>query len=174
MMNLKSLQGMALIAVLIFLEVFSLLGLYALQNNILQNRMLKNNWEKFQLRKIAREQLTKAGVQLDLQIPSCVVAVSSDLPSQPFSYWQANACVGKEGIFEYYYVVEMFGNDACAVLDGSKLTVDFYRVSLLVMSSSDGRVILQGTMVKPDGLNNKCDSVIHYVSPGWQQKVELV
>jgi hypothetical protein len=175
-------RGIALVAVLIFIEIFSVLGLFALQSNLQENKLTHRIWAKSIMRSAAEAKLSALENKLTQIMPSCHIPETPApiLVSNTLAWWRAISCVGIFRLFQYYYVIEFLGNDACAYLqsfdENSEASVSYYRVSLLMMSNTDSgaRLILQSTIVRPATRGETCREYRHRVTPGRQMLRELM
>lgn len=167
----KSQIGIALIAVLVFMQIFSMLSWYFMENVLLEIKMARQVWQRQSLFHVAEYLLH----QVEAGSPNCLVPVTATeiLSHEPLTWWQsAETCAGNFQKFQYYYVTEFLGNDPCAVIGHA--AADYYRITLLAMMKTGGsQVLLQGTMIKPNIPPVKCESVSHQVRPGEQSWREL-
>lgn len=159
-------QGLVLIVVLFMLEVFALLGLYAIKSNSWEMRMAREYWQKQQMLLMAERALSDA--EKNVLTARCRIPITSAsvLVRQPFAWWHT-ACTGESVAFEYYYVFEVMGLDACIeVGDG---VADYYRLSLLVVPKGDVRakLLLQST-VATRGVGGECEGNKHIGKLGRQ------
>ena len=173
----SSQQGFALILVLIFLEIFSLLSITALQSNILAARMTHNQWHKNTLIYAANQQLTSLASQSSF---SCLMQPipTQKLIQRPLSVWQQSSCTGNLSAFTYYYVVETLGNDSCAHIINTAIntTVNYYRITLLLIDSLHPAIktLLQATTVTPGTGGNVCHAVMREIMNGQQTLHKLI
>jgi Tfp pilus assembly protein PilX len=182
MISYSSRKGMVLIAVLIFLEIFSILGLYALQANLWENKLTQRFWVKNVMDSVAKAELVTAENRLVQSLSNCKIQSTSAsiLASQDIAWWRSVSCAGIFRMFQYYYVIEFLGNDPCAYLQGadesSASIAGYYRITVLITSSYDPgqKVMLQSSMVKPAMQDRICNSRRHGVTQGRQMMRELI
>jgi Tfp pilus assembly protein PilX len=178
----SSRNGMVLIAVLIFLEIFSILGLYALQANLWENKLTQRFWVKSVMESVAKVELATAESRLDQSLSNCKIQPTSAsiLASHEIAWWRSVSCAGIFRMFQYYYVIEFLGNDPCAYLqdvdESSASIAGYYRITVLITSSHDPgqKVMLQSSMVKPATQDMLCNRRRHGVTQGRQMVRELI
>jgi Tfp pilus assembly protein PilX len=160
-------KGMALISVLLFLLIFSLLSLTAIESNIVERKIYYANWRK--------QQMVTAGqqimAQISQQVPShCMIKPTpvSQLLAQSFTSWQHSSCVGNMQAFLYYYVIEPLGSDACGQLLNAN--ADYYRITLLLVDAQHITVktVMQNTVAQPAPVRQECKSTIRMMTGGVQ------
>jgi Tfp pilus assembly protein PilX len=160
-------RGMALISVLLFLLIFSLLSLTAMENNILERKIHYASWRKLQMVSAAHEIMGHISQQLPSQ---CMIKPTpvSQLLAQTFTTWQQSSCVGNMQGFLYYYVIEPLGSDACAQL--INVNADYYRITLLLVDAQHitAKTILQYTVARPALTRQVCKSTIRLITGGVQ------
>jgi hypothetical protein len=174
-------RGMALMAVLIFLEVFSVLGLFALQGNLRESQLTHRFWAKSLMASAAKVKLTLLERQFNSGVSTCQIAQTPApvLVRHALAWWQSVSCVGIFRSFQYYYVIEFLGNDPCAYLAGfdaePAASVGYYRMSLLMLRdpNSGQRLILQSSIAAPVMHGAICKTQRHRVLPGRQMLREL-
>ncbi|TAK78791.1 MAG: hypothetical protein EPO11_00910 [Gammaproteobacteria bacterium] len=162
-MSLSKSKGFTLFVVLIFLQIFSMMGLYGLTTVALIIKMNQDEWQREVNVDNARTVLygltTIDGLNCFIPITS-----PSALAKQTMDWWQSNACSGNSAGNPYYYVVESLGKDACGVIGGQ--IAAYYRVSLRF-----GTILLQGTLAQGDEMAS-CDQP-HHVVAGYQMWREI-
>jgi len=173
-------QGIALLMVLIFMLIISLLGLCMLQMAIFETKQSQLIWQRNEVRFAAEQALRIVEDNLQVYVPYCVIPVATvaQLLSYSLRWWQSpQSCAGNFQTFQYYYVVELLGNDPCGYiqLDLQKSFATYLRITLLGVSG-DTRILLQSTIVKSSRAGDdslSCDSVSHVVNVGRQMWREL-
>jgi hypothetical protein len=178
----SSRRGMVLIVVLIFLEIFSILGLSALQANLWENKLTQRFWVKNIMKSIAKAELATVESKLITALPNCLIPVTSAsiLASHEIDWWRSISCAGIFRMFQYYYVIEFLGDDSCAYLSGideiPASIAGYYRITVLITSSHDPgqKVILQSSIVKPITQDVICNRRRHGVAAGRQMVRELI
>lgn len=160
-------QGFALVTVLLFLQILTLLGLYALQQSRLTFKMT-DNYFQHQLLVNAAESALKIA---ENSAPVCQKSIMNreELLSQPFSFWQSLPCKGMINGFSYYYITEALGSDACIAILSQAGIANYFRVTVLTTSSHQTiKVLLQTILVKPVYSSEICHGPHHSVSLGRQ------
>jgi Tfp pilus assembly protein PilX len=178
----SSRQGLVLIAVLIFLEIFSILGLYELQANLWESKLTQRFWVKSVMGSAAKATLAKAENNLLQSLSNCKIQTTSasTLASHEIAWWHAVSCAGIFRMFQYYYVIEFLGNDPCAYLQGidesSASIAEYYRITVLIASLHDPgqKVMLQSSIVRPAMQDRICNTRRHGVTQGRQMMRELI
>lgn len=170
-------SGIVLVTVLIFLQLFAILNLYALEASWLEVKMSRYAWQSQEALIAAENALSKAEKKLIHQIPHCLVPMmpTSELMMHPLSWWQLWACTDKFYLFQYYYVTEDLGEDSCADIEQYAGRAHYYRITLLsvVKKLSNQRIILQSTVIKPDNVKQSCNQSHHTATIGRQMWREL-
>jgi Tfp pilus assembly protein PilX len=160
-------QGMAMISVLLFLLMFSLLSLSAMESNILERKMYYASWRKLQMLSAGRQIMAGISQQLPSQ---CMIKPTpvSQLLAQSFTSWQHSSCVGNMQAFLYYYVIEPLGSDACGQLLNAN--ADYYRITLLLVDAQHITVktVMQNTVAQPAPVRQECKSTIRMMTSGVQ------
>jgi len=172
----SSQQGIAFLAVLIFMQIIAMFSLCAIETIIVETRTAHGYYQHHLLFTVAEGALKQAE-RSNLAACDIPVTASAELPTEPLEWWQSHAsCAGNFQQFEYYYVTEYLGNDACAyVLPDKKTTADYFRVTVLATDNSgDQKVFLQTTFVKSSPLSTTCDRSVHSVQAGRQSWNEIV
>lgn len=167
-------QGIALIVVLIFLQVLTILGLGAMQMTLFETKQAQMLWKKHVIENLADRALMEVEHDLSLAIPACQIqaTAASELASHPISWWQnLPACSSNLETVHYFYVVEFLGVDPCAVIQTtpSKVIANYYRISLLAISGNS-KFLFQTSYVTPnyDSGSVMCLGVAHQVRMGRQ------
>ncbi len=176
-------SGFILLVALITLQILSLLGLFALQSYLWESRMLHQFWLRQEMMATATYQMQQAEKKLLYSAPSCLIpkTAAALLITKSHSWWQSVSCHGNFHQFQYYYVMESLGDDACADMEQLQPAViksiaSYFRITLFMMSSSNllQYVILQRTVVKPHAVASLCTGQHHRVLMGEQSSRELI
>ncbi|MHB1947308.1 MAG: hypothetical protein ACYCQI_04245 [Gammaproteobacteria bacterium] len=175
----KNMQGIALLVVLLFMQIIAIFGLYALQMAILETKQAQLTWRRNEIRSFAEQALYTAENNLQINVPHCVIPVTpvAQILSYPLSWWRSpQSCAGNFQTFQYYYRVELVGNDPCGYIQlyPQKNFATYFRITLLGVSG-DTKILLQSTIIKPNrgDDSSSCSSVSHVVSIGRQMWREL-
>jgi hypothetical protein len=153
---MKMHQGHVLIIVLVFLMIFSFMGLHSL---IYTAEMIKTTHDK-----ITKDNNLLSANQLLKQIENHLVSSTSPcmvplMPAfmfakKPLFWWQHYGCHGRFRDAEYYYVIEFLEKDSCGIIKEKQYNDNlafFQRVTLCFSprQSIVEKIILQSTIVKP-------------------------
>jgi len=175
-------RGIVLIAVLLFLSIFSLLGLYAIENSVRQTKITREDLGRYIMRESAEYLLRQVALALPQAMPTCLITVmpASEIAKQPLQWWKIKGCGGNFRSFQYYYVTEFIGTDTCAymnpaVSENKAITVaDYYRITLFVSREEIGeKIFLQSVVVRPNSVTMPCEASSHFVVTGSQSFREL-
>jgi hypothetical protein len=152
----NSQHGMALIVVLIFMQILSILSWYAIETSLLEMKMAKNFGRHQIGLHIAEQILYHSEKELQAHSASCLIPISSlaTLLAKPIDWWQSGiTCAGNFHQFQYHYTVEFLGNDVCGEVGNA--TADYFRITLLVLNNRE-KILLQSTIVKPGHSEGEC------------------
>jgi Tfp pilus assembly protein PilX len=167
-------RGIVLIMVLIFLGVFALLSLYALQTIIWENKTTDLYWRKHKLILATDFALQQVEANIKNAHTNCMIPITavSKLISQD---WQSLSCTGNFSLFQYYYVIEFLGPEPCAQT-GKKTIAAYYRITLMALQNPDTgmQVIMQSTTAEPEASSGNCREKIYNVTSGRQSLRLLV
>ena len=172
--NVKHSYGFVLIVVLIYLQLFSIFSLYALENSLIASKQSKNTLEQNRLFIAAERVLRFAENKLMSESPNCFIPITSvnDLLNKPVDWWQQTGCKGSIHERSYYYIIELLEDNPCAVADNYQSS--YYRISvLLTTGDDDNNIRLQSTVIKPTKIDMVCNEKIYQVTPGRQMWREL-
>ncbi len=166
-------KGFALLLVLIFIQIFSLLGFYALESSVLAEKTNNESWKNENIYFISEHILH--GIEMNFQdaLSDCLVK-EGDIIND----WRSpDVCSGQFEGGHYYYVVEKLGEDSCARIqntDINQFSAYYFRITLLVMIEKENiKRIFQSTIVKPDRRVEHCDMSFYWVSRGRQAWREI-
>lgn len=169
---LSSQQGFVLLVVLMLLQVITLLGLYGLAACRIENKVNHDVWTRMQLlNEIEKIHSELEGLSVE-QIQPCLIPLSidQDWSNHDISWWQSQSCAGNFQSMQYYYVIELLGNDACAHPKEVKGSIAvYYRLTLMGRKENqDTQAIVQSTFIKPESISSQCEGSPHLVSTGRQ------
>src|SRR5689334_15861357 len=111
-------KGFVLFTLLLFLQLFSSVGLFALLNISMIMKINQHGWD----RKINQMKtdyiLSLIETNFSTQTVSCLIPVMpvQQLAKEPLSWWQQYSCSGNLDGIRYYYAVEALGKDECAMV----------------------------------------------------------
>ena len=166
------LKGFALVTVLLFLQVFVLLGLYAIEQSRLA---LKTGGSYFQHHIILNN--AENGLKTaEKNAPACEIPViePAKLAMKPSSFWQALSCTRHFQGGQYFYVTEFLGSDPCADIFSQRATAAYFRITLLAVSlHQETSILLQTIIVKPETPAQACHGDHRTVIVGRQMWREL-
>lgn len=167
---MQKMVGFALITLLIFLQVFALLSLFGMQMTRIQTKESQSVWHRHSAQMASEHGLRTAEAKLQTNLPWCIIPIQStaELKKRPLDWWQSSTCTGNFQSLQYYYVVEMLGEDPCAFLKKSQFIANYFRVTLF--SKRDNvEIFLQSTVVTPKERRSQiCDKENHSVTVGRQ------
>ena len=170
-------QGYAFLAMLVFLQLYTLLGLLSLQSAFYAARQLNLEEARFKQSEEAESVLQELEKQLGNRLPACQVpfTTAQQLKNHDLAWWQAYACTQHSVNYQYHYLVEKLAQNPCARLANQpQAGVDFYRLSLLLYSAQNPQLktLLQSTYASPNPALKDCANQPHTVPFGrqsWQQ-----
>lgn len=170
MRRIPSESGFALIIILLFLQFFSVLGMFALLTSHRTLKIINRSWQVRRHWFAARRglQVVEASVfqggSMNCEFRS---APAEYLMSQSSEWWKAHACNGKVTNETYYYMIESLAEDACAYIaksyDNQVYVAKYYRITLRLRN-----VFLQSTIAMPIRMNEPCRERSHWVKQGQQ------
>lgn len=168
---MKNEKGLALFIVLIFLQIFVLLGLYALEKSRLDMKMSGEVWQNYLMQNAAEEVLKKIEIQHEQYPQNCIIPATSTqfLQKQSIDWWRS-FCFEPYSSYLFFYVIEPLGEDSCAQTEDNR-SADYYRITLLeYVQSLDAKLLLQSTIIKPhqNGSISGCQEPVHRVTIGRQ------
>lgn len=170
-------RGMVLLIVLLLMQVLALLSWFATQAVIFQQKMIEQEWQHQTLLQTAKVILVQVEEDVANHVPLCLHTLihPDKLLAKPLAWWRSSAtCAGNFQSFEYYYVVESVGNDACANLTNQSVTVDYFRITVLVKpNKTKHKIYLQSTLIKASKIVQPCIGLQHQVTLGRQTWREL-
>ena len=171
-------RGFVLFTVLIFLQLFSLLGVLSLMSAILELKSTYHAWRQDKERWKSLQIMN--GIESDMlnHLPPCEIAPLSTekIVDMPNAWWQAHACSGGKHVA---YVIENLGLDPCSVMmrkdSNTSQAVIFYRLTLrnAALKEKSAKIILQSTIAIPSSARATCAEVLHPVRAGRQMRRQL-
>ena len=170
-MSLSNLsKGFILFCTLLFLQLFSLIGLYSLMAARLNLTNLIEHKQQADYQEKANSIMHELEKKLQNHIPLCFISVTSGvlLTNRKMEWWKEHGCHVKLAKNEYYYVVERLGKETCIQVinyDNYHDLIDFYRTTLLFLPNhlKKAKVILQKVIVKTNKARTSCSSIRHTV-----------
>lgn len=181
-MNYLSRKGYVLLIVLVFLQIFSLVALFALTQAAQLLRRENARWQSDEYARQANKWMARviAGGAIDSGACAIPITPVSILANRPVSWWRVNTCSANLSKISYYYAIESIGSDACAIIwhspENQTQVAYYYRVSIL-MEPGDGVAranwLIQDTVIKPVDREKECDQETHVVYAGQQARRTL-
>jgi hypothetical protein len=170
-------KGFALISVLIFLHIFSMLALFGLSSAALALKNTHHAWLHDKNLRLAKQILTELETEATQHLPACVISSLSTTKfiAKSKTWWQLTGCQGEQEGMRYFYVLESLGPDACAVIPGTKFQADYYRITILCYPANfvGTKIMLQATLIRPKILRSHCTALAHPVKIGEQMQRQL-
>lgn len=170
-------RGFVLFIVLLFLQLFSMMCLYSLTSVTAMLHTVRDNWDEALHKNTIMRMLNKIESLIPME-SRCILQEPSEgeLFEKPLEWWQQHACADVLDGFLYYYVLEVLGSNACAIVEkydnNQVLTAKYYRITLL--SAVDLYHLVQSTFVVGVGQSEICLSTEHQVKVGRQMQRELL
>ena len=177
----EKIRGYILVVVLLFLQIFSLIGIYMDRHASQIIRKQADNWEEY-LKQSVAEKISR-GIEKNIYygMDSCVLPVMSpaEWRKKSISWWEHHTCSDSDIKIRYHYAIEYLGWDACAVINTNSdlLTkTGYYRVTLMLMELNkvNANYLLQTTVAVPANETTICKDKIHIVQEGRQMQRELI
>lgn len=164
--------GYILIVILMFLQVATLLSLYAIQALWLENKLSHDHLQRMIIYMQVEHLASIIEQQLQETNSICIVQTmsSEELRTKPITWWENESCAGIFQSIQYYYVVEPLGEDPCAHIRQTKeSTANYYRLTLLGLDKDSGdKLLLQSTFVKENPSAHSCEGAVHQIDAGQQ------
>lgn len=154
-------RGYVLLSVLIFMIIFSLVGIHALNASL---NSLKNNehlWQRTSAWYYAHQALTSIEKQLLTYQPTCMLPwiSATEVARKPIDWWQ-HRCSGNLAGIRYYYCLELLAKEPCMKgrsNDQLLYNAEFYRITLIAVPNLKGaKIVLQSIMVKAQQQSSIC------------------
>lgn len=165
-------RGFVLVMVLICLQLAMLFGLYALQTSSLEVLTSHKAQLKLDFINKTEQALKTLEAQTNEQLFACQIPIMSlsELAAKPIPWWEAQSCAGNFQSIQYYYVVELLGEDKCAHIKWTRGKVaDYYRITLLGFDQkTKNSLMLQSTIIKAQVVSEECEKDMHQVELGRQ------
>ena len=165
-------DGIILLTVLLFMQIFMMIGIYAMQSGFLM-QMTTATFNKNMLRMQKAEEVL-FNIEQTNPIQRCLIAAISreELISQPIEWWLQTGCQGKIEKYQYVYLFELLPEDPCAYLNTNEKgrSAYYYRVTLQIFSDKNrnDKQILQSTIIKMDNAKQICTGIFHQIVAGRQ------
>lgn len=172
MLRYNKAKGMVLFFVLIMLQIIMLFSLGAIRAVLFEARAVQADIDQHTLLSSEKAILTRVEHDFLQHQPVCRMPAMSqaELLAKPLSWWQSPVtCAGIFHGFQYYYVVETLGEDACASVTDAQAAADYYRMTVFLKSQQSSQSLyLQSTIVKPAQVSLACEGASHSVTSGRQ------
>ena len=168
----RKIKGFALVTVLLFMQILALLGLYAIEQSLLALKTGELYFQRdlFSNKTEAALKIAESGASL-CEIP---VTEPEELSARPLRFWQSLSCAGNFQGFQYYYVSEYLGSDPCAEVVFKNTEADYFRITLLALSTKNkAQKMLQTIVIKSSPRKEVCQGQYRAVTEGRQSWREL-
>lgn len=174
-------HGFVLLIVLIFLQIFSLMGVAAFLNAKMGFKIAREFEQKNTFFSSSKYILRLLAAKMTVDKIHCLIEIipATEMATKPPFWWKQFSCGGQLSEIHYYYVVESLGQDPCAIIENSannqKLIADYYRITLLSLSNKmkSVRILLQSTIAKASPSSLSCTNNLHRVTIGQQMWREI-
>lgn len=174
-------RGFVLLAVLIFLQIFSMLSLYGLAMIRVQHKTNQHYWQHMAGEISARNKLLILEQKLLSESPECLREIMpvAEIIKKHLVWWQQNACTASSDTQQYYFFTEYLGKHPCVGVTISQtkqiVAANYYRITLLAYRDHflSSKLLLQSVVVSPGDQAILCPDTIRTVRPGMQQRREL-
>jgi len=174
---MKKSDGFVLLTVLLLIQMYALLGMGALEQVFLEQKLLSAQKHRNRLLFAAESHLRALASSLAEHSALCLISAlpAVQLKARPSAWWSTTGCSEKNAFYQVYYVVESLGTDPCAVLPAHTGAASYERLTLFLTPVSDEsqKVILQTTVVRAGKTDEHCDTQLHSVDLGPQSWHEL-
>jgi hypothetical protein len=143
-------KGIALVTVLLFLQILTLLGLYLLESTSWSDKLTREYWYKHIIFQVAEQKLSELNF---LEVCRINPIPPEVLITSPLEWWEEHACQEQFTQGKYYYIYENLSTVLCQ--EGGN--ANYFRTTLLIYTKNqEVREILQNTIVKIDNANRVC------------------
>jgi Tfp pilus assembly protein PilX len=175
-MRLK-IPGYVLLATLIFLQLFTLMSLFALSSVVNLLRLTQQQFQQDTHFASAEQVLKKLEMNLPL---TCLVPLraATDLGGHDQAWWASAGCVGGDKNLRYFYMVEklFIGEDKIIKnnFNNQCYKPNIYRITLAVFPPSPryAKQVIQSTVITSSNQIVHCDAAAETVYTGrqmWRQ-----
>jgi hypothetical protein len=174
--------GFILFSVLLFLQIFTLSGLYGVMLASSLSRRGYYQWHTQVTHYQAQQVMQQIEIYLQSHVPLCIISPisASLLASYKNEWWKEFSCHGNFAVTQYYYVVEILGKDPCSSIYKQEalqsLIAEYYRISLLFLPDANtfAKNLLQSVIVKANDEPLICAGERHFTALGRQMQRELI
>jgi len=173
-------QGFILLPLLIFMQIYILLGLTALRNALLSEKIHAQEQARRALAnqgKIILNDIAAALRNHTVSASACMVAPlpASQIRQKSFEWWASFACQGSSESYRYDYIVENLGQDKCSWVMGDPESVAYYYRVTVRMRSAMPDMLLQETMAMAQEapITEQCSGERYMVRGRWGNVVEI-
>jgi hypothetical protein len=176
-MRISKYNGFALISVLFFLHLFSLMGLMSLRLALLSVKTTQRTWRQDKNIAHSNQILDELEIMLLQKLPPCQISPipTSEFIAQSRNWWIQHACEGEHEGSRYRYVIESLGHDECAKIRYYARSADYFRLTLIVYPANGSeKIMLQSTLIRPKVSRSQCDQAMHEVLLGEQMRRRLM
>jgi hypothetical protein len=167
-------QGFVLFAVLLLVQLLTLISLYALTAARLEWRGDSIARQHNAMLELSQSLLKRIDPLVVSQTCLIEYTFPQKLSTVPLSWWQQNACSGIYKKKPYYYVIERLAVDDCALVDGEIRQIIDYRITLYWPSQRQWLpAIIQQETTKVSLNETACRDQVHPVQVGVQMIRQL-
>ncbi len=163
-------KGFVLFMVIFFMQILMLLSWYSIESTMLLKKFSQHIFSHDQLYYQAEGILSDIEHSILFELPSCMIPFteSGQLTEKPLSFWQSPVtCSGSLQSTKYYYVVEALTIDPCAIVENTKNSAAYFRITLFLLGANNAKIFLQSTIVRSGGYA-QCKGPQHVVQLGRQ------
>ncbi len=160
-------RGFVLVTVLIFLFIFTLFALSAVESNQIDIKLVANEKTHQQLSENAEAGLKLAESSLDDNCKACLAKTltRNALLNMSDPWWQLN---GQQLVDNTRIIIENLGLDPCARIN-KKTASNYYRITAKASDNEQYQtVLLQSTIALPHKTTQVCDGTIRKIQAGRQ------
>lgn len=157
--------GYILIAVLLFLQIISAIGIFLLSSAGRELKIIQVQRQYNQNQVISDNILKMIESQVLLGMTACQIQKidSVRLANLSNNWWKNHACNGEWQGRRYYYVVEVLGQYPCIHIHTGPMIAEYLRISLRLVSEQIK--MIQSTLVKPVTSQEICQDRAVSVEP---------
>lgn len=178
MLSYRKEKGFVLLIVLFFMQMLILMSWYSMEDILLFQKFNRNFAAHDLIYHQADNLLSSIESATISHLPDCIIPLSlaDQLIKNPLIWWQSHGCSGNFHEIQYYYVIEPWTIDSCAIIEPiNKAGAEYLRITLLMRSNrKDTRFFFQSTLIRL-GINpsEQCHGIQHNVREGRQSWREL-
>jgi len=173
--------GYVLISVLVFIQVFSIISMFALVYVFDSIKRNNHQWIGYVYRLKGHEILRQLETKIESDQAICLLPTipAPLLAHKPISWWKLHTCSDNVSQIRYYYAIEFLGNDPCGEMGknvmNQPLMARFYRITLYLPPDTlqGAKYIIQSSVALPAVQTSVCKGKLHTINPGRQAWREI-